>query len=387
MATSFEIARREHQIVAEYAARGAALAEDIWRGIVGLDTTAAGAAEAMRDTVPERFATMLACDAVPAAYAFGLAVREFRGEMRTSLERRDAARRVWACFAEKADAVAEVERGFGWDMSAAWRSVQDVRGVSGDLEMVARVARLAGRMYGVLRGARATKVAGIAGEVYSVEQGNDVSRLLPAELALLTSPDLEPVILERLATRRAGQYAVRGEAMRSKGPLVVAIDESGSMHGARNEWAKAAAVAICRVAAEEGRPVAVVHFSTSAVAQDLRPSDPASVLKMIRTFLSGGTAIGLALGVAADTVARLAKKGHRGADVILVTDGVDGHAEAHTRAIDRLADEHQARLWTVAIECSIDEALPLRAKAAGYGELGREGLTDAGSVSLFAAAA
>lgn len=387
MAASFESARREHQIVADCAARNAALAEDIWRGIVGLDTTPNGVAEALRDTVPERFATMLACDAVAAAFAFDLAVAGFRGELRTSLERRDAARRVWAGFADRADAVAEIQEGFGWDASAAWRSVRDVCGTKGDLEMVARVARLAGRMYGVLRGARATKVAGTSGEVYSVEQGNDVARLLPAELALLTSPALEPVILERIATRRAGQYAVRGEAMRSKGPLVIAIDESGSMHGARNEWAKAAAVAVCRVAAEEGRAVAVVHYSTSTMVQDLRPSDPASVTEMIRTFLSGGTAIGLALGVAADTVARLAKKGQRGADVILVTDGVDGNTEAHGTAIDRLATEHHARLWTVAIECEIDEQLPLRARAAAYGELGRERLGDAASVTLFAAAA
>ena len=48
------------------------------------------------------------------------------------------------------------------------------------LSQVERIARLAGRMFAALQRHHARKVAGVVGEVYSVEQGNDLGRLLPA---------------------------------------------------------------------------------------------------------------------------------------------------------------------------------------------------------------
>lgn len=54
--------------------------------------------------------------------------------------------------------------------------------------------------------------------------------------------------LERIASRRATQYAIRGDTKTSRSLLVIALDESGSMHAQRNEWAKATAVALCRFA-------------------------------------------------------------------------------------------------------------------------------------------
>jgi uncharacterized protein with von Willebrand factor type A (vWA) domain len=240
-------------------------------------------------------------------------------------------------------------------------------------------------MYVALRGAQARKIHGIPSEVYSVEQGNDLARLLPAEQVLLTEPVLEIAALERIASRRAAQYAVRGTTKVSKGPLVIALDESGSMGGERNDWAKAAAVALSRVATEEKRPVSVVHYSTSTVIQPLPAGDTEALLKMIRHFLGKGTAIGLALGVAVQQVRELAQKGQKGADIILVTDGIDGDIQAQETAIAE-GDVIGARLWTVAIECDIPDRSPLRARAAHYIRLGRSDLTDK-SVTLLAGAA
>jgi uncharacterized protein with von Willebrand factor type A (vWA) domain len=157
------------------------------------------------------------------------------------------------------------------------------------------------------------------------------------------------------------------------------------MGGHKNEWAKAATVALSRVATEEKRPVSVVHYSTSTVIQPLPLGDTGASLKMIRHFLGGGTAIGLALGVAVQQVRDLAQRGQKGADVILVTDGVDGDVKAQETAIYE-GSVIGARLWTVAIDCEIAEASPLRAKAAQYIRLGRKDLTEK-SVTLLAGAA
>jgi len=386
---TFLQARREHRAVARAADQDAALAGDLWNAIVGVgsEPLAGSFAEAVQDTAPVEHAALLAGDDVAAAYAFeqmwSCLPRLPAGA--TPFELRTIAREQWAAFDAQARRTEHLAMGFGWDISAAWTHTREVELARGDMGQVERIARLAGRMYAALRGARASRVNGVPSEVYSVEQGNDVSRLLPAEQVLLMEPVLETVVLERIASRRAAQYAVRGDSKKSKGPLVVALDESASMHAFRNEWAKAAAVALSRVAFDERRPVSVVHYSTSTVHQAIRPGDTEAVLRMIRHFLGGGTAIGLALGVAVQQVRQLAQRGQKGADIILVTDGVDGDQASQEAAIQE-ALALGVRLWTVAIECEVPETSPIRAKAAQYSRLGGAELTDGKSVALLAGA-
>jgi uncharacterized protein with von Willebrand factor type A (vWA) domain len=387
---NFLQARRRHHTLSVATAENAELAGDLWNAIVGLgrDPPHGSFPEAVHDTVPAEHMAFLALDEVAAAYAFDLQWRAAKDipANASPFELRNAAREQWAAFDKKAKQAKHLSEGFGWDLAAAWAQVRTVEGDKKAMDQVERIARLAGRMYVSLRGAHASKVHGISGEVYSVEQGNDVARLLPAETVLLTEPQLEMVTLERIASHRASQYAVRGTTKKSKGPLVLALDESGSMHGIRNDWAKAAAVALARVASEERRPVAVVHYATSTVEQPVKPNDTSGVMRMILHFLGGGTAIGLALGVAVDEVKRLAQKGHHGADIILVTDGIDRDRETQEKSVEA-ALSIGARLWTVAIECSIAEDLPLRSKAAQYTELSDKAMNDASSVVLLSGAA
>jgi len=380
---SFLQAKKQHHVVAHAASTNESTAADLWNAIVGVGTepTAGSFAEAVRDTAPIEHATLLATDDVAAAYAFDLMwpLVSYVSPEATPFELRDVARGPWGAFDVRAKQTEELAMGFGLDLSAAWSQTRDVELASGDMSTVAHVARLAGRMHAALRGSRSKRIAGVPSEVYSVEQGADVSRLLPAEQVLLTDPLFELAGLEHIASRRAAQYAVRGTSKQSRGPLVLALDESGSMHGRRNEWAKAAAVALARVAFEDKRPVVVVHYSTSTVVQPIRPSDGAAVFAMIRSFLRGGTATGRALDVAVEQVKELARKGQKGADIVLVTDGVDDDEAEQTQALDA-GQALGVRLWTVAIECTIDESSPLRARAAHYTRLGVADLEEGKSV-------
>lgn len=60
------------------------------------------------------------------------------------------------------------------------------------------------------------------------------------------------------------------------------------MYDGRREWSKAAALALARVAFDEGREVAVIHYSRSNVVRPLRKGDGAGLLAMVRSFLGGG---------------------------------------------------------------------------------------------------
>ena len=306
--SAFLSARREHQVLVSAAAKDEARAEGLWNAIVGVGSPRTPLAEAVADTAPLAHAAILGRDDVAAAYAFDL-IWGLEEAGLSPFHLRSLVREAWAKFERKARSTAELGAGLGWDLSAAWTHACDVSLSHGNMAEVEAIARLAGRMYAALRGAKSSRVAGVPGEVYSVEQGRDIGRLLPSEQVLLTEPIMETVVLERIASRRAAQYAVRGDAPQAKGPLVVAVDESGSMRGQRNEWAKASAVALSRVALSDKRAVSVVHYATSTVVQPL--GNPDATLRMIRHFLGGGTAIGLALSVSVDEVKRLARRARR----------------------------------------------------------------------------
>ena len=194
--------------------------------------------------------------------------------------------------------------------------------------------------------------------------------------------------MQRLLDRRALQYAVRGRGEASRGPLVLAIDESGSMHDEgdrqRNVWAKAAAIALARTALDDGRPVTVVHYSSSVTVSRLEPGLPGQLVDLARHFLGGGTDICRALRRAAEAVGEMARKGDKGADVVLGSDGQDRDvASGGDAAIDTI-EEHGSRLWTIGIDCSIDG--PLRDRAERYVELGARDLHHEHSVGKLAEA-
>lgn len=173
-------------------------------------------------------------------------------------------------------------------------------------------------------------------EVVAVETGGDIARLLPVELALLGSsdPTLATLAFSRVVDANAQQHAMQGVDLAHLGPVIVLLDESGSMSGARDLLARSYLLTLLRRAVETRRPFAVVRFETSTTCH-LFPSMPVDVGEMMRVVLKkpagGGTAIGAALSEAARIIELGAMRDRLGreitwaearkADVVLLTDG------------------------------------------------------------------
>lgn len=362
----FSEAVKSHAAVQNAARLDPELARELWLAVTGQGDPAPDTyAEAASDLAPAEHASLLASGETPAAYAFAC-LHGHAGEARgaSPYEQRELARAAWDKFCERADKAGDVEHGLGFDQSLAWETTREWDKVPGTLCSIEELARLAGRMKAQISKAKASQVCAAPEEIYDVELGSDVGRLLPSELIHL-GEDTEVVLLDALADSRALQYAMRGSSEAGRGPLVLLIDESGSMHGSRGKWAKAALIALVRTAWEDNRVCAVVHWSSSAKKRVLRPGDAAGLLAAIKSFLDGGNYADLALSAGADLVDELQGKGDRGADVILVTDGVESMTARHEAAIDRI-EARDARLWTVGIECPIEEGACIRARAEQY---------------------
>jgi len=123
-----------------------------------------------------------------------------------------------------------------------------------------KVLKLAGRLRRSVERKSQSKVAGCE-EVVDIERGKDLSRILPSELSKLSHPIYKKMFLRDYIEGRCLQYRLVGSEPMDRGPIVVLLDESGSMDGARHEWARAIGVACISIAVKQKREVVVIGFS------------------------------------------------------------------------------------------------------------------------------
>src|SRR5262247_4362543 len=103
-------------------------------------------------------------------------------------------------------------------------------------------------------------------EITSITIGNDLTHLLPGEVALLGDPDLEDLFYLKFAERRLLQYELEGRESEGRGPIILALDESGSMSETlggvvKEAWSKSVMLGLLAIAHHQKRDLAVIHFS------------------------------------------------------------------------------------------------------------------------------
>ncbi len=394
---SFKQALRRHALLKDALAKMQAagfteaqaedLASSIWSGVTSAGKTDI-ASQAVADTTPGKWATLLATDDIAAAFAVAclLPFLSIHGPFAMGQQSPHAVRALalegWEDWTALAEQAGHLQHGTGADMSAAWPTLMSITLRPVDADKIRRIADLAGRMFAVLKGIRASKVTGVPEEVVGTELGGSFGSLVQSEYARLGNVALRRELLLRVAQRQAVQVRREGRQPTGRGPLVIALDESGSMSDEPNIWAKSVMSALVRIAWEDNRPCVCVHFSTCTRVTRLNPGDQRALLKAQGMFLDGGTEIGTALDVALDEVDALAKAGVPGADVVLVSDGGDSGSGVR-RAIDRM-DRQKVRLWGVAI--GTEWRGDLRKRSAEYLHVQGGDLDDAKSIEALAKA-
>ena len=124
-----------------------------------------------------------------------------------------------------------------------------------------RISELAGRFRRVAQSKQRQKVSHGLDDVVGVEPGGDVGRLLPSELVRLAVPELELDTLRRIVERQAMCREHHAVEPVGKGPILVVVDESGSMEGSKAHTAKALALALCWVARQQRRWAGLIAYS------------------------------------------------------------------------------------------------------------------------------
>jgi hypothetical protein len=282
----------------------------------------------------------------------------------------------WAEFEQRRQQANLIQEGMGCDKSQSWltlRDIEDKSGHGGLLKQILAISNLAGRMYEKFGYQRKDHPNDDPEEVKGAKLGGDIDRVLPTELAMLGDEELADMQAMKLLTDNAPVLEMEGRESKCRGPLVLCIDESGSMsdshaapayHG-RNTWAKAAAVALTRIAWQENRPVKVCHFGSGSEAQDVPKDDHRALFEMARSFLSGGTCFSVAFKRGRQLVGDLEAEGFKGADIVMITDGEDDDYDDYDKQIDEM-HASGIKLWTVAIGEDIDRENPVRKRCERY---------------------
>jgi len=194
-----------------------------------------------------------------------------------------------------------------------------------------RLAELAGRFRREARKAQAHKKTPGPDEITDIEIGADLGRLIPSELMKLAHPLMKLDFARRLLERGLVQYRMESVEKKNRGPVIVCIDNSGSMMGEREIWSKAVALAMCQIAMDQKRTFEVIHFNTDVARKDIFPAGKADPEKLIETmayFSSGGTEFAPVLGVAFQDIMEADNKGLKEADVVFITEVAKKQSEA-----------------------------------------------------------
>lgn len=176
------------------------------------------------------------------------------------------------------------------------------------------------------------------GEIDGLRYSNDISSVLPSELALLKNTAAKKLFQLKFAQKQLLSFKYQNDVLDSKeeniqeetsvekqepkGPIIICVDTSGSMHGTPENIAKTITFALSKIAIEEERKCYLISFSTSIETLDLTDfsANPIGrLVQFLRMSFHGGTDATPALKHA---VKMLSENEWKNADVLMISDFV-----------------------------------------------------------------
>lgn len=204
------------------------------------------------------------------------------------------------------------------------------------------MAEIIGRMQSIAVSEQLDRADYASDEIYDLEKGADLARVIPPEMLALNDDDLMLDWLHRYVERSLIQYSLRGNDTVVKGGIILLEDGSSSMSGPREVWSKAIGLALLKVAIMQKRPFYAVNFSGpgSYMTFDFDTSKEnfdmvktvgkkkttyvgvEAVMEFAECSMYGGTDFMTPLSVAMDRLQdQFNKTGATEGDIVLLTDG------------------------------------------------------------------
>jgi uncharacterized protein with von Willebrand factor type A (vWA) domain len=216
---------------------------------------------------------------------------------------------------------------------------------------VKKVAEWAGRFKAIARKKQRSKSTESV-ERQGIVQGDNLELLLPTELAQFKNPATKLDFLRRFTEKQTLQYAPRGKESTGKGPIVLCLDQSGSMDHLK-EQAAGFTLAIAMIAKAQKRDFAYIPFATitgDILSFPKGKVDANSIMKIATEFMNGGTDFTSPLAKAISIIE--SKERFKNADILFVTDGEDRLSDTFTRSYHNIKKKLQFNCMSVMLKGS-----------------------------------
>jgi len=201
-------------------------------------------------------------------------------------------------------------------------------------------------------------------ELVGIHESDDISSMLPAEAALLADETTELLFYKKFAEKKLQTFEYQAKVLsyeeeeiknkrqkekeEKKGPFIICVDTSGSMHGTPETVAKTLCFAILKMAVKDNRKCYLISFST--YIETLNLTDLKNNLDKLIEFLSmsfnGGTD---AVPAMREALRMLETEDYKKADVIMVSDFVMPGFDEQTKAHIIAARENKTKFHSLVI--------------------------------------
>jgi len=207
-------------------------------------------------------------------------------------------------------------------------------------------------------------------EFVGVHESDDLSSLLPSETALLSENVTESIFFKKFAEKKLQTFEFqshfldttestekdkRQKAKESdKGPFVICVDTSGSMHGTPEYVAKVLCFAILKIAIEDKRKCYLISFSTSIQTMDLAdlPNSLDKVVEFLQMSFHGGTD---ATPAVKHAIEMLNSENYKKADLLMISDFIMQGFDANTITEIEKAKEQKSIFHSLTISNSSNQ--------------------------------
>lgn len=201
-------------------------------------------------------------------------------------------------------------------------------------------------------------------DLIGVHESDDLSSMLPSETAYLSDPVLQSIFIKKFAEKKLQTFEYQSrsltyedqevqekrkvEKQQGKGPFIICVDTSGSMHGAPETVAKTLCFAILKIALQEKRKCYLISFSTRISTLPL--TDIQQSLDKLIAFLQmsfhGGTD---ATPAVKEALKMLETEDYKNADVLMISDFVMAGFDAKTTTQITQAQQNKTRFHSLVI--------------------------------------
>jgi uncharacterized protein with von Willebrand factor type A (vWA) domain len=201
-------------------------------------------------------------------------------------------------------------------------------------------------------------------DLIGVTESDDISSLLPSEVVLLADPSLQTIFFKKYSEKKLQTFEYQAKVLSyeekeildkrnkekedKKGPFIICVDTSGSMHGTPEAVAKTLCFAILKIAISEKRKCYLISFSTGIETLEL--TDIKNSLDKLLQFLSmsfnGGTDASPAMK---EALRMLSTNDYKRADVLMISDFVMPSFEPQVHEQIRIAKENNTKFHSLVI--------------------------------------